>query len=227
MPRAAQSHNIGNGPFRFGSAYNRGASYENGVSFTPTTKVDLGTPATAAANNIATSQAVTVGTTPLAVLNGTLVSNGVAVLDVARNVVAAWTGTAVLTVRGTDVNGDAVTESSASGTSFTGKKAFKRVTSVTLSANVTALTVGTGVLLGMPIRINDGSDIIAKYTDGVVDTGGTVAYADTNTATATTGDTRGTISFTSAPNGSRRYKLWIGADGTSKSAAYGVPQFSA
>ena len=67
-------------------------------------------------------------------------SGGVATFDVPRNVVAAWTTTAVLTVTGTEY-GKVVVESAASGTSMTGKKAFKTVTGVAAS---TAVTLAAG-----------------------------------------------------------------------------------
>lgn len=73
--------------------------------------------------------------------------------DTPRNVVAAWTGAAVLTVTGTDVYGNTLVEKSGSGTSFTGKKAFKTVTGISVSANVTSLTVGTGNVLGLPVAL--------------------------------------------------------------------------
>jgi hypothetical protein len=87
--------------------------------------------------------------------------------DVPRNVVAAWTGTAVLTVTGTDEYGKVLVESSASGTSFTGKKAFKTVTSISTSANITALTVGTADVLGLPFFVGDSGQIRQELQDGL------------------------------------------------------------
>jgi len=87
--------------------------------------------------------------------------------DVPRNVVAAWTGTAVLTVTGKDVYGATLVESSGSGTSFTGKKAFKTVTDISVSGNVTSLTVGTGDVLGLPVRVAKVGQVLAEFQDGV------------------------------------------------------------
>lgn len=128
--------------------------------------VDLGSPNAAAANAISLSQSVIVGTTPLALLNGALVSGGVAVLDVPRNVVAAWTGTAVLTVTGLSEYGSVEVESSGSGTSFAGKKAFKKITSASFSANVTGATIGTGDVLGLPFAVQKAGQIMAEYQGG-------------------------------------------------------------
>lgn len=128
--------------------------------------LDLGSPITADADGVAASQTVT-GAGAAFVLNGALVSNGVAVFDTPRNVVAAWTNTAVLTIVGKDVDGNAVIEVTASGTSHTGKKAFKSISSITTSATVTSATVGTGVVLGLPAFVPDASYILAELKNGV------------------------------------------------------------
>lgn len=188
--------------------------------------VSLGSPIAADADGVSESQSVTIATTPLAVINGALAADGVATLDGAagRNVVAAWTNTAVITITGTDVYGKVVKESSASGTSFTGKKAFKTVTSVSLSANVTGLTVGTGNILGSPVFISGTGYVVRELMDGATPTAGTVVAGVTSAATATSGDVRGTYTPNSAPNASRSYQLVI----VSPDAGYaGVPQFAA
>lgn len=195
-----------------------------GISELASVRVSLGAPATASANAVSTTQAVTVATTPLAVINGALASGGVATFDVPRNVVAAWTNTAVVTVRGTDAYGRPLTESSASGTSFTGKKAFKTITSVSFSADVTGATVGTGVLLGLPVFLPGAAYIFRELLDGAAATAGTVAAGDAALATATTGDVRGTYSPNSAPNGTRVYDLFLALNDPDY---LGVAQFSA
>lgn len=130
--------------------------------------LNLGSPNVADADGIAASQSVTVSTTALAVINGALASGGAVVLDVPRNVVAAWTGTAVLTVTGEDEYGVVMKESSASGTSLTGKKAFRKITSCSFSANVTGATIGTGEKLGLPIAVRKSGLVIAELKDGVI-----------------------------------------------------------
>src|SRR5690606_3824873 len=99
------------------------------MSFGTVVRLDLGAPDAADPNGIVESQDLTsAGVYSTLAFNGVYgdpYSNDYAVLDVPRNVVAAWTNAAVLTVTGEDEYGDTIVESSASGTSFTGKKAFK------------------------------------------------------------------------------------------------------
>lgn len=178
---------------------------EGKMSVLTPVRIHLGAPATADADGVCASQALNTGVD--GVIAGALATGGVATFDVPRNVVAGWTNTAVITVTGTDEYGNVVVESSGSGTSFTGKKAFKTVTQVRVSANVTGLTVGSGVVLGLPVFLPDVADVFREIMDGVAATAGTLAAGDQTAATATTGDVRGTYSPNSAPNGSRVYEL--------------------
>lgn len=187
-------------------------------------KIELGAPAAASANAIVLSQAATAANGLATGINGALAAAGRAVLDVPRNVVAAWTGTAILTVTGEDEYGNPMRESSASGASFAGRKAFKVVTGISVSADVTGLTVGTGVLLGLPMVLERAANVIAQVMDGATATAGTIAVADlTAPATATTGDVRGTYSPNSAPNGTRAYELVALVQSV---GAKGQPQFA-
>lgn len=182
-----------------------------GVSEVGLLKVSLGAPAVADADGVSVSQSVVVLTTPLATITGALASGGVATFDVPRNVVAAWTGTAVLTVKGTDVKGNAVTESSASGTSLAGKKAFKTITSVSFSADVTSATVGTGDVFGLPIFLPGTAYILRELQDGATATAGTAVAGVSTVATATTGDIRGTYDPNAAADGAKVFELIIAA----------------
>jgi len=138
--------------------------------------------------------------------------------------VAAWTGTAVLTVTGTDEFGNTVVESSASGTSMAGKKAFKTVTSVVPSANITSATVGTGDVLGLPAFLPGAGRVLAELEDGAAATAGTlVAGVRTTPATATTGDVRGTYDPNSAADGSKAFELVVALDDPSDK---GVAQYA-
>lgn len=169
-------------------------------------QIDLGAPATADADGISASQALLASGSPSALLNGAVG----AVLDVPRNVVAAWTGTAVLTVTGKDQYGQTVVERSASGTSLTGKKAFKSITSITTSADVTGLTVGTGTVLGLPVYLPTAGYVHAELQDGAtVGSAGTFAagLAANTASTATTADVRGTYAPNAAPDGSKAFSL--------------------
>lgn len=182
--------------------------------------VNLGAPATASANAIGLSQTLNAGVN--GTVNGALAASGVATTPTPRNVVAAWTNTAVITVYGYDQFGKYMIESSGSGTSFTGKKAFARVTNFTVSANVTGLTVGTGVVLGLPVFLPGTGHAIRELQDGATPTAGTFAAGDLTKATATTGDVRGTWAPNAAPNGTRSYQVLLALGDAS---FRGVPQF--
>jgi hypothetical protein len=164
--------------------------------------VDFGAVDAAAANNVRTTAALTAVAGTVAPSGGSLVAGGVATFDVPRNVVAAWTNTAVITITGTDEYGVVMRESSASGTSLTGKKAFKTVTGIAVSADVTGLTVGTGVVLGLPFHIPYAAgSVVKEIQDGANATAGTFVAGDNAVATATTGDIRGTWAPNGTPNG--------------------------
>lgn len=188
---------------------------------------NYGVLAAAVANGICASQSVNLATAAL--INGSLAANGIATADAARNVVAAWTTTAVITVHGTDIYGQPMTEQSAAGTSFTGKKAFKTVTAVFFSVAVTGVTVGTGVVIGLPYRV-DTNGILQLLMDNAVTTATFVPADTTFPATALTGDVHGTLTFATAPNGTHAYRTWFEiadrSGGTDlKTGAFGVDNF--
>lgn len=180
---------------------------ENSVEVVETAIIELGSPATADADGICASQSGTAATAMT--INGALASGGVATFDVPRNVVAAWTGTATLTVVGTDAYGDAVTETSGSGTSMAGKKAFKTITSVTPSGNITSATVGSGDVLGLPCFLKATGLVLKELENGSTASAGTVVAGDGAVATATTGDVRGTYDPNSACDGSKGFALIV------------------
>ena len=186
-------------------------------------RINLGKPSASDSDGAVASQAATAAGGLATGINGALASGGVATFDVPRNVVAAWTGTAVLTVTGTDEYGNVVRESSASGTSLTGKKAFKTVTAVSTSADITGLTVGTSKVLGLPVFLSNAVEVLKEIEDGAAATSGTVVAGDTTAATATTGDVRGTYAPNGTPNGSLRFELIVAL----QSPEYlGVSQFA-
>lgn len=171
--------------------------------------INLGNPAAGAANSIFTSAAILTASGNV-VPTGTLLVGSAAVCDVPRNVVAAWTGTAVMTITGTDEYGNVVKESSASGTSLTGKKAFKTVTGISVSADVTGATVGNGNVLGLPIFLPGAGHVLKELQDAAVPTAGTIVAADTAAPLATTGDIRGTYAPNATPDGSKVFQLICG-----------------
>lgn len=167
--------------------------------------MNLGAPDTADADGISASQSVT--TLVAALLDGAVG----ATLDVARNVVGSWTGTAVVTVTGYDEYGNVMKESSASGTTFTGKKAFKKITSIIPVGSITAATFGTGDVLGLPAFLPGTGNVVKELQDGVAATAGT-PVAGIRTAggsTATTGDVRGTYDPSAACDGDKVFQLIV------------------
>jgi hypothetical protein len=115
-------------------------------------------------------------------------------------------------------------ESSASGTSFTGKKAFKTVTRIAVSADVTAATVGTGDVLGLPAFLGQTGYVLKELQDGAAATAGTLVAGIQTAAgsTATTGDVLGTYDPNAACDGSKSFQLVVVMPDTYA----GIPQFA-
>jgi len=174
--------------------------------------INLGAPITADPDGVCASQAGTAATAMT--INGALASGGVATFDVPRNVVGAWTTSAKLTITGTDEYGKTIVETTASsGTSHTGLKAFKTVTSVVPDTNITGATVGTGDVLGLPVHVPKATVgyVLKELQDDAVATAGTVVAGLTrNTeSTATTADIRGTYDPNAACDGAKAFSLVV------------------
>jgi len=174
-------------------------------------------PATKSATAVCAAQAIAGAAN--ATINGASASGGVATLDVARavNVDSSGAGdtTQTVTVTGTDYWGQAQTETIALNgtTAVAGKKAFKTITNVAVSAALAGnLTVGSEDIFGLPYRVTDAGYLLRTgWANAVADNAGTFVAADTATATATTGDVRGTFAPTgSAADGARRLVIAIG-----------------
>lgn len=141
-----------------------------------------------------------------------------------------------ITVRGYDTYGVAMTQTLAGGNigTVTTTKAFKSIYSVTSSANFGGtITVGTSDVFGLPIAVVDVDYIIAaKWNATLATNAGTFVAAVATTASATTGDVRGTfLPAGTASNGTRRLvvtvalsELNIGSTQTVVGVV-GVPQF--
>jgi len=198
-----------------------------GRPINPATRAVLGTPVVGDPNGVIETQNITAAGGPATGFDGTLADSlTLATFDVPRNVVAAWTTTAVMTVTGTDLYGEVIVESSASGTTMAGKKAFKTITDVSISTDVTAATVGHGDVLGLPYRVNNKDEILIFENGVPVATGTFVAAVTTDPATATTGDVRGTLDPTATLDGSIRIVVeCLGLDAASKAGLFGVDQF--
>jgi hypothetical protein len=185
---------------------------ESGVAlYTPCVlgNLDLGSPGAPDADGYAASQSIAAAAD--ADLNGALVVSDVGIADArtGRNVVGAWTTASVVTVTGTDMYGEEMVEACASGTTFTGKKAFKEITSISSSAAITAATFGTGDVIGLPVYVPNASMILKESIDGAAATAGTIVAGLTlaTKPTATNADVRGTYDPNSATDGSRAFGL--------------------
>ena len=127
--------------------------------------IPMGAPDVADADGVCASQTVT-GAGTAFVLNGALVTGGVAVFDRPRCVVAAWTNSQTITITGTDEYGNTMVEASAAGTSHNGAKAFKTITGITTDGTITSATVGTNDRLGLPVFLPSEGYVRAVMQDG-------------------------------------------------------------
>lgn len=161
---------------------------------------------------------------------------------ITRNVRVSMNGadqTGTFVIRGYDLYGYPLSETitGSAGTATTavvvgGVKAFKYIASVTPAGTVnsTGLTVGTGDTIGLPLR----ADVFGELTPWlgntaiVASTGFTAAV--TTTATASSGDVRGTYALQTASNGVLRLVIRQAPqpqNTTSTVGMLGVAQFSA
>lgn len=106
-------------------------------------------------------------------------------------------------------------------------KTFQAVYSVSASAAVgTAVSVGTGDVIGLPMRCSSRAFLSVRWDAGATEDAVTFVTADiTPVPTPSTGDIRGTIVPSSAPNGARALTLYISRPFVANQAAdvYGVP----
>src|SRR5690606_11636101 len=172
------------GPVAYAGAYEG----KRGAPMTPTLVYSFA-PAAAVTAGVCASQSVGAGADAL--LNGSLASGGSVTFDVPRNLTLAWTTASTITIRGTDQYGRAITETAATPGGSATLKAFKTVTRSTSSASITVLIVGSGVVFGLPVAVGPSGVLAARFNSAI--DAGTFVPADAATATATTGDVRGTF----------------------------------
>jgi len=181
-------------------------------------------PQAAITNNIAASQApsgagsltLTAGTSAKSVVlnNGTTVIQ----LDLPRAIKVNCSTTArAFTVSGYDYYGQAMTETitvATAGTAVTGLKAFFQISGVTIAGSATAAVVGTSDKLGLPVRVFNVAYVTSvKSNNTLAQDAGTFVAADMATATATTGDVRGTYTPATASDGTVRTVMTIALPG--------------
>jgi hypothetical protein len=143
--------------------------------------------------------------------NGNLMWNAQSLVGRAVAVTAAAGATyTTATVAGYDIYGYPMVEAITitAGSQVAGKKAFRYIRSVTLSggsADTThAYSVDTTTVFGLPIRSDSFGDLIVNSATSVTavtmitSAAGYLPSDRTSPATATTGDVRGTYSFTAA-----------------------------
>lgn len=160
-------------------------------------------------------------TTITPTLDGALAVLGVGVPDFTRNVVVTVTHASSVVaengvITGTDINDKVITEAwsvTATGTSkvFTGLKAFKRVTSVTIvsASNATTNTniIGTGKKFGLSAKCSSVVPV-AEEEDGAAPTAGVIVKASVVAAD----DKLGTYAPNSAPNAALDFDIWYLSD---------------
>lgn len=216
----------------WGGAYHENlfaANERKGAPLTPITKVSFGSPAALDADGAAAAQAVA-GAGNLT-LNGALATAGVVTFDVPRSWQAVSDNlgdtTQTLTATGTDVYGATLQETiTLSGTTVVnGKKAFKTITQIAVSASTVGnVSAGSTDVLGLPYRAMTKADVMQVWFNDVVDTSAVVVKGDATTATATTGDIRGTVDPNSATDGSA-IVVWMAIDPTDRFTLAGIAQF--
>ena len=208
---------------------NNGTANQPGVFMSPINVYDI-VPIALSATAVAAAQAVA-GAGNLTI-NGGQASGGVATFLVARcvSIVSSNAGdtTQTATVTGTDVYGIPMTETIAFNgtTTVNGKKAFKTVTRVAISAALAGnASVGTTDIFGLPIRADSRNYVLTAWNGAFVTTGTFVAADTTSPATATTGDVRGTFAVPNAADGVKRLTLWVFVvDDDTQTGLYGVAQ---
>lgn len=155
------------------------------------------------------------------------VSRNISILAVGGN----NSGIAFL-VSGYDLYGFPMTEriaGSTSGVAIVGAKAFKYLASITVAAGTvgSGVSVGTGTLVGLPLRA-DSAGYVSVYgqTSGAwMSTGSSITTAVTSTATATTGDVRGTIqTLGSGTSAMQIFQTVSVANVSSNAGLFGVTQ---
>lgn len=220
------------------ATYEKVENNKPGVAMSHLIAVQLGAVTTPDADGIATDVTAT-GAGQVIAIDGALASGGVATLTPARNIVLTSTGNdsaRTMTITGTDVYGETVKETITcpnAGTS-SGKKAFKTVTSITISgatASTSGIDVGDGPVLGLPYRISTKGDVLGIFKDGAIVAGTIVAGLATGTpSTATTADVRGTVHPTGTAGGAlMSVMVTMGLTSVrtdTKVHAYGGSQFS-
>jgi len=136
----------------------------------------------------------------------------------ARNIQIASVGNdtgGTFLVSGYDIYGYPMSEriTGANAGTATGTKAFKFVTSVVPAGTLSGsnVSVGQGDKYGFPLRVDSIGYVSIWFNNLQIASSatGTFTFADTTTATTTTGDVRGTYLVASASNATKRLQMFI------------------
>lgn len=233
--------NIKPTPTNFATLYDTMDAYKDlvtksgrmGISKNQLIKLDMGTPivgdpnaliVAATSTELPDTETVTY-TFPAVSASPQDGANITGIMDVPRNVTALVThGSSIvamtITVTGTDVYGEAMTElitvvATGTSTAYNGTKAFKTVTSIAVTAAADAeantLNMGFGDVLGIPYVLTHESDVLGFYADTTEEKLASVFVAAdaTNPATNATGDVRGTVNPDTTLDGSVQFWLWM------------------
>ena len=196
-------------------------------------------PATLQTNNIVTSAIVDGAATLTAgtgVTSTTL--NGVAVLDITggaydraiRIIGTAGGVTAVsFTITGYDMYGQPVTQTitgPAATATVTTTKTFRYISSIVSAATTTAaVTIGTADIYGFPARVDSFDQALIFWNGALITSNTGFTAAVSTTATASTGNVRGTYAVQSASDGTKRLRTVVFLDNPNNmDNAYGVKQ---
>lgn len=220
-------HNISRASQVFAGAYHPGAFNMNGRAGAPIgnlVQISLGTPTLGTTTTLRAAAAQAAGGD---------VALTTTVLDVARAISITSSGidtARVFTITGFDIGGQRVVETitGVNATTIAGKKAFKSIESITVDAACAGnISVGDTDVLGLPYPAVSEADVLFAFADGTEELAtSTLVVADQTAATATTGDTRGTLDPATALDGSVEFKVWMKADGSSPEALGGVAQYA-
>lgn len=202
-------------------------------SFGNVFRVDFGAPSTANATAVIGTRAL--ATTTLNTF--TAAEQVTATLPIPRTLAvksssASDDNTKIVTIRGYDEYGQAMTESFTmnGATAVVGLKAFKRVVSAQSDTTfVGTLSIGTNAGgWGLPyyLAADNGSGvggILKESTEGATPTAGVPIGGVLTKATATTGDVRGTYTPNVTPDAAKVFSIWMFVADVN---FLGVPQYA-
>lgn len=196
------------------------------------------TPLTSNATNISVMQTVSATTFALTVGTGTVTGTGpggvfAVQFDTPRTI--AMSGTASgnatrVTITGYDLVRQPMTEvisSPAGATKTFGVKAFLGVISAAAASNTASnIAIGSSDVLGLNVRIDSASQVTAINWNNTLATATTgLTVASTVTATASTGDVRGTYAVQTAADGTKALTFaYVVNDPDTTAGIYGVTQ---